>query len=57
MMDEIAGKILEGILTQVGLLNGKIDRLTLDLGEFSERFEEIMEQIEHERRLDRLSFD
>ena len=55
-MDE---KLLEGILIQLGAVNGslenlanRLDKFIVDLSEFSERFEEVMDKIEDERRLD-----
>ena len=54
-------KILEAILMQIGQINANITRLadrvevfTTDLREFSERFEDVVTQLEDERRLDRL---
>ena len=57
-MDEIT-KILEAIVAQLGQISAAQNRLTervekyvSDLEEFSQRFEEVVEQLENERRLD-----
>lgn len=55
-MDE---KLLEGIIIQLAELNKSVEQLVVrldktltDFTEFSERFEEVMTQLEDERRLD-----
>lgn len=55
-MDE---KLLEAILVQLAQFSKKqdflierVDRFLVDLNEFSERFEEIVQGMEAERRLD-----
>lgn len=54
-------KQLEGILGQLGQMNAnilkladRIDGFMVDLREFSERFEDVVTQLEDERRLDNL---
>lgn len=54
-------KLLEGILMQLGQLNAtmtdlatKVEKYAFDLNEFSDRFEEVVTQLEDERRLDLL---
>ena len=60
-MDE---KVLEAILMQLARLNksvehltDKVERFVVDLGEFSERFDEVVTQLEGERRLDTFGMD
>lgn len=61
VMDE---KVLEAILVQLARLNksvehltDKVERFVVDLGEFSERFDEVVTQLEGERRLDTFGLD
>ena len=42
-------KLLTDAITR---LMERVERISVDLGDFSERFEETMERIENERRLD-----
>jgi hypothetical protein len=52
-------KVLESILLQLAQMNisfakltAEVEGLTADLKEFSDRFEEVVTQLEDERRLD-----
>ena len=56
-------RLLEEILVQLGTMNdqltsieGRLERYTADLSDFSERFEEVIERLEEERRLDRFGY-
>lgn len=53
-MDKEQKLLLEAILMQVGQLNARIEKITADWIEFSERFEDVVTQLEDERRLDLL---
>jgi len=46
-------KILEEIMLRLTAIEEVLDKFTTDLGEFSERFEEVIERVEAERRVDR----
>lgn len=55
---------LLALVTQMKLLTDsvnklmeRVDRYALELDEFSDRFEEVMESYENERRLDRLEYN
>jgi uncharacterized tellurite resistance protein B-like protein len=52
-------KTLEAILIQLGLINTnltklaeRVEKYAIDLSEFSDRFDEVVTQLEDERRLD-----
>lgn len=45
---------IEASLTKVGPLAERVDKFVADLAEFSERFEEVVQQLADERRLDLL---
>ena len=55
--DIVMAQTLEAILVQLSQLNDKIDRFSTDLTEFSERFEEVVDRMETERRLDLYGVD
>ena len=45
------------INTAITQLSEQIGAYTTDLSEFAERFEEVMERLENERRLDLIDYD
>lgn len=56
---EVDTKLLEALVMQLGQINAnlvqltdRVDKFVFDLNEFSERFEEVVGQLENERRLD-----
>lgn len=51
-MDQKILELLEHIVAELAELRRRLDKNTTDLSDFSDRFEEVMLQLENERRLD-----